>query len=527
MAAALVALCAWIVLALNVSFAAGTGIECGWQPMPDGSASYECIVQVAPELLNSLRRGDSIPLTVDVPQHIRPISRIRLVAGNELVPHQTLAKNLRLWPEAEKKPRAGVVETQFTTNSNDPRYSNQQATNGAVVPLNDYMSSAQDSFARQLQNGGQAVREAVGQVTQDVLPPDPGRSVANAIDRAGNDLGNNLRSASDSVQNDIRQLFGNQAAVGNGSEILPPDGRQTSAPNFQQTQPILPNQGNNTATNKRLDQPMNFTPGNTWQSSQPQSNSANGNPISPPSSFDNQRAGDTRTQSQPSAGNDFTAAPVGDRYENAPPFAGGRATILPQNNSPARSNPVDPYGNAGQIGSDGLPSADSRNGALGINAQSASSGPSFPPFTPSVGSEQSQITPTPVASSSTPEIRRDMLNQPPSADIQGANGLPIGQQPITGAQVATQAPTAHPASAANSFNWATNPQPQQTAALQTAGTAGATTNSVAPLLLSWVLLSGSGAGNLYLFWSYLDVRNKYRDLVDDAARRISGRRVRD
>jgi hypothetical protein len=43
-----------------------------------------------------------------------------------------------------------------------------------------------------------------------------------------------------------------------------------------------------------------------------------------------------------------------------------------------------------------------------------------------------------------------------------------------------------------------------------------------PLLLSWVLLSGSGAGNLYLFWSYLDVRNKYHGMVHG----YNGRRER-
>ncbi len=39
-----------------------------------------------------------------------------------------------------------------------------------------------------------------------------------------------------------------------------------------------------------------------------------------------------------------------------------------------------------------------------------------------------------------------------------------------------------------------------------------------PLVLSWVLLSGSGVGNAYLLWSYFDVRNKYRDLADDLRR---------
>jgi len=37
-----------------------------------------------------------------------------------------------------------------------------------------------------------------------------------------------------------------------------------------------------------------------------------------------------------------------------------------------------------------------------------------------------------------------------------------------------------------------------------------------------VLLSGSVAGNLYLFWSYVDVRNKYRALVRKTARAVRG-----
>ncbi len=56
---------------------------------------------------------------------------------------------------------------------------------------------------------------------------------------------------------------------------------------------------------------------------------------------------------------------------------------------------------------------------------------------------------------------------------------------------------------------------------QTAGpTGGSPTGSVFPLLLAWVLLSGSGAGNLYLFWSYLDIRNKYRGLIRTAGRKL-------
>jgi hypothetical protein len=533
MATALVALFTWAVLVANVGFASGTGIECGWQPMRDGSAAYECVVQVDAALLNSLERGDSIPLTVDVPEHIRPISRIRVVVGDGAVPREVLAANLKAWPQAEKKPRDRVVETQFTTSNDAERYynNNQQATNGAVVPLNGNgaAADAQDAFARQLQNGGQAVRTAVGQVTQDVLPPDPGRSVANAVDRAGQQLGNNLRSASDSVSNDIRQLFGNEPAA-DGDSILPPGGQ--NAPSFEnpQAQPILPGDANTAGSNRRrLDQPVTPSQGANWQSSAPPTNSTNGNnTINPPNNFDARWAAETRTPAQSASGSNPLAGPPGDHYGAAPPFAGNSA-VLPQNNS-AATNQGDRYGNVGQNPTGGLFAADNRSGAT-TGAQPANSGPSFPPFTPT-GNEQSPITPTPMTSSSTPEIRRGMLNQPANADIQGANGLPIGQQPISqtmnpGTQVAAQSPPPQAASGGSDFGWNMKPQSQQTAAPQMAGPAGTASNSVFPLLLSWVLLSGSGAGNLYLFWSYLDVRNKYRDLVDDAARRISGRRVRD
>ena len=33
------------------------------------------------------------------------------------------------------------------------------------------------------------------------------------------------------------------------------------------------------------------------------------------------------------------------------------------------------------------------------------------------------------------------------------------------------------------------------------------------LLLAWVLLMGSVAGNFYLFWSYLDIRSKYQAMI--------------
>ena len=43
------------------------------------------------------------------------------------------------------------------------------------------------------------------------------------------------------------------------------------------------------------------------------------------------------------------------------------------------------------------------------------------------------------------------------------------------------------------------------------------------MILAWVLLFSSVAGNVYLFWSYLDVRTKYRALVRKTARAVGSR----
>lgn len=533
MAAALVA---WM---LKFGTVLSVAIAGGWQPMPDRSQGYEYVVQLEPELVESIQRGQSIPLSVDVPDHVRPINRIRIVIGQSDVPQQTLATSLKPWPASEKLPKDGVVETQFTTNSVQPRYDQSQfvnqAVNQAAAPVNDSMTNAQNEFARSLQNGGQSLRNSVNQATGDILPPEAGRSVSNAVDRGSQHLGENLQSIGNTAREDIRQMFGGQPAS-NQNEIMPPGAQNSTSSNQNtfQTTPILPTESQS-ATNspRRLDQPI--TPNNnSWQSSvntpnvsSPQSrNSVASAPATSNGTDWMQNTGNNSQQSSPSsATNAGVQSNNANRYEGVQGFSSSNnSAILPQANSGVPQSPplnsVNRYDSFTNSPNNGLATADTRN-----DQSTLATGPNFPSFTPSLGGDQS-ITPTPSQPSSTPEIRRDMFNQPANAEIRGANGLPIGQEPVrqpqtTNAQTAsTQTTSSQPTSAA-AFGWDTKPQ------TQIAQTVGAQSGPVFPLLLSWVLLSGSGAGNLYLFWSYLDVRNKYRDLVDDAARRISGRRVRD
>ena len=43
--------------------ASTVGVLFGWQPMPDGSARYEYVVQLDPELVATLEAGESIPIS--------------------------------------------------------------------------------------------------------------------------------------------------------------------------------------------------------------------------------------------------------------------------------------------------------------------------------------------------------------------------------------------------------------------------------------------------------------------------------
>lgn len=491
----------------KLSLISTTGIVCGWQPMPDGSASYECVVQLEPEMVEGLKHGESIPLSVDVPEHVQPIRRIRITVGKNDLPKQTLA-SFKPWPESDKKSRDGVIETQFTTNNGYNQPSAQQQVNQAY-------NNVQDAFARSLQNGGRAVGDAVNQATQDILPPDPGRTVSDAVNRAGQQLGNNLQQVGDSVQSDIRQMFGSEPA---SDQILPP-GDSRSGVSSGNSQEILPAETPAMDNGRRrLDQPIAANQNSEWQST------ANNGTGAPAGVNNNSQRGvfnapwpDTNSTA-PNSSPTISGSLTGDRYGTAPSFSQSNAQNAPQNNQPFN------------IGS-GLANPSSQNNTMATaDARTQASnggGLTFPPLNnPAASNDNSAITPTPVSqNSSAPEVRRDMLSRPANAEIQGANGQPIGQQVVN--SPLSQAP---PTSTPTNFGWDTKPHlPVASSPVATANTIplNAAPASVLPLLLSWVLLSGSGAGNLYLFWSYLDVRNKYRDLVDEASRRISGRRHRD
>ena len=100
-----------MVTAVCMALVAAMGVGFGWQPMPDGSPRYEYIVEIEPEMLQSLAAGRSIPIVSDVPQGVGPIARVRVVVGRGKVER-------RLFKPVVGEPQAadatGVVLTQYS-----------------------------------------------------------------------------------------------------------------------------------------------------------------------------------------------------------------------------------------------------------------------------------------------------------------------------------------------------------------------------------------------------------------------------
>lgn len=60
------------------------GVDVGWRPLPEGGLEY--IIQIEPELLDSLQRGQ--PIASDVPLVLRDIRRYRIQVGNGPLPQE-------------------------------------------------------------------------------------------------------------------------------------------------------------------------------------------------------------------------------------------------------------------------------------------------------------------------------------------------------------------------------------------------------------------------------------------------------
>lgn len=199
----------------------------------------------------------------------------------------------------------------------------------------------------------------------------------------------------------------------------------------------------------------------------------------------------------------------------APPLAtGGRygnSSQQPRSSAPASSLPSEWGADTGAA-----PRAGDRSAAT------------TEPFGPALGPAGDKSS----VNGRTPTIDKRMLNQPANRQLEGVASnqqpaaFPAGP-PLAGAsQVVTGTAPGSTVTGAAGQGWdMANRNPAMPQMTPTGGVAPATANGphAMTVLAAWVLLSGSAAGNLYLFWSYLDVRTKYRALVRKTARAVGSR----
>ncbi len=556
--------------------ASGIGVMFGWQPMPDGSPRYEYVVQLDPELVASLEEGQSVPITSDIPEEAQPIGRIRIVVGRGALPRTPLSASfepselLEKTKLLERKGREGLIETQHRVPPVQPthseRYSNTSSQ--AILPPNSTPPNSNQRFAQSLQNAAQPAGNGSA-----ILPPQNLQGLAGSVQNTTQQLGNQIRNVGESVRTDAQQMFGQAGnnAVGNAvSGVVGQMGKTVDQLQlgFQQSVQPLGQAAQRTGqqirstveglgqrTRETLDQfgrplrggallgtgqnnsqtilPPNSTP--------PQQNFATGH--GPPH--------ETRTNPPAGLQRDNWQAPAGQHSLpiiplNASQPALGQATnnnsngfsapSLPRNESRGQaSQPIQPP--AGQARwpnrtpNDSYDMANhSTNPSTGRAARNTSSNgnnfkndwlnsPNFPtknsPPSSQIAGEGRPASDRPAHTSSAPGISRDMLERPADAALQT-----VGIQPTYPVSEPTPPQTSGQQPRASDFGW--DNISQRSAAPANATNEGAP-RAAFPLILSWVLLTGSGAGNIYLIWSFWDVRSKYRGLVHNARGSSSGR----
>ncbi len=554
----------------------------GWQPMPDtdsmeGGQKIEYIVQIEPELLATLKEGQSIPITSDIPDDIGPIGRIRIVVGREDLPKQNLVTRFKPWPKTlslgkrslerslEKTAREGLVETQFTVpsvqSSSSGRYAKQTASNNQILPPRGNTrgnSAAANPLGRALQQGAQQGtqqgRDLTADVKQQILPPADqlfgpsaagSQGVQNAIDNTTNQFRRGLQRGVEQVADRAGQHL--HDAVNHGGhgghdahDAIDPFGRSQGAgskPSSSEHSILHGEQNRNlntilppsTPKGQRIDQPL--------QRQRPQLQPQQHLHSEPPANFADSR-GDTNPTNRPGTFNvpgpsiNNDSRPPATTTQNTPPL---NRYDNPNDQPPARSlqrNSQWPNRPSGRDAFDlvNRPKENTsqqypNNRQPRLSASSnGTEGPQFPDAGFSgTGSQPSSHHPDGTRWNNhpaTPEIRRDMMfEEPLGRGMQTANNSQGYQE-----QAAARPPRSNRPLNTQPQDFGRNQNRANTAynSMTNENTGPNSNKSLFPVVLSWILLSGSVIGNLYLFMGYRDVRNKYQGVVHGN----SGRRGR-
>jgi hypothetical protein len=551
----------------------GVGVGFGWQPMPGDASASELVVQVEPATLERLAEGATIPLATDVPAEAGRVARVRLVLGG--AHKSTRSEETRLKPIGEP---STIVLTQY--NEPDSRYGmpapnyntpNYGAPPSAAQPLAttptpqtfDPYTQAPPAATTAWNTGTGADATAsnaptgplqrIGAEFQTAAQP-----LQDGVERVGDgmrQLGQNIAGRADQLRDSLGRPLQNGLLGGRSGETAATDGDPGVASqwNGNPSQPVTaPPTTPLSAPPAATTNAVADGAGRDWNADAP-TNSALGGAMG---------TGSATSAAPPYVGvtnGGGASATNADRWTNAddrglragadsaaPPTTGGnygpRGGLGGQSgfgSTPGGLGNAGGFGNAGTGGNTGGGSGTTWGGGAG-NTLALPDPPSLTNPSGGLGQNGPLLAPpsgatTPTTVSGAPEVRSWMLGQAGNRGLEGVEATPAAtSSPVVGG--ATMQPavgnSGNPGgSLLGSQSWATGQQGDPTRVASTTTPSATTPPGAAPpdgkqqaaVILAWVLLFASVAGNMYLFWSYLDVRTKYRALVRKTARAVGSR----
>lgn len=218
------------------------GVNFGWQSAGDGTTGYEYIVQVEPELVDAMQRGESIPIESNIPSEVSPIRKVRVVVGRGELPRSPLRHT------ANFAGQAGWTQDSYpagaTAPSSSGRYplQEQSVLSRTQTAVTETGTAISDGVQAGMRSAQEQFSRAGSQVTSDA------QNAAQQFNQQMQSTGNSLRSATEqtfnSTSNSIQQagnslgLTGNSATTGAGGVSAPPWPQSNSAataPQFSST----------------------------------------------------------------------------------------------------------------------------------------------------------------------------------------------------------------------------------------------------------------------------------------------------
>ncbi len=496
----------WAALAVSA-------VGFGWQPMPDGSEGVEYLIQVEPELLQSLAEGESVPISGEVPEGVGPVRRVRLVVGSGELPRQAVTA---LKPAGGQQPLPdGVVQTQYTLppvqpSRTTPAY--QQQTNPLAGSTNQQLQQFGQQAGQTMQNAGNELQNSANQFLNQQA-----QQFNSSVQQGMNDAANTVAERFQQGVNGTQPYNANQNAP-RGFAGQNPAGQNYRQPSSTSNQ-LRTGQATGSGigqvppltradivgsgeVRQRLDREIRPDQVGDWRSGNSGSRAvdAQGNVNDP--------------GYRPTAAADSGATPA-SRWPTEPNYdpwrnqnQGGQNTAA--QNSNQNANGYNQYRNQQQEISGGVGGptmVDNRpNG-------SANTGGDNRPENPRYNNQPQR--------GGTPQLTRAGVE---AGGVAGPDPINPGSERFRSSLSEQQrrADASRQQADASDYGWDRDQERRQAnreplderARTDTAGAE----KPWFPLIFAWVMLTGSFTGNIYLVWSYLDIRNKYRGLARSGSR---------